>query len=270
MISLFNNCIKEGRIFEALILGQNIVNRKCEIVSTGKYIDFLLALSENASALSQKLAYLNRADSILDYFSENADLTESALDFIKGHKERIESRRSMISEQIQEKERVLMEKDIQFNTEAIGLISKLSDKLLTVSDEATMNKILEQIRQLDGKIKSDLLTAEQLNEYELLTKKCADAVTTKSKEFDSIKNADYNLRAVEAYERAFRMFKNADESIDISKTITELFSFDASRLSAETLLYYNHVYSYIFSKLDDKEKFAFTKAAIIYQKRRIE
>ena len=38
--------------------------------------------------------------------------------------------------------------------------------------------------------------------------------------------------------------------------------------TTETMIYYNHVYSFIFSKLSDEERFAFTKKAIILQKRR--
>jgi hypothetical protein len=47
----------------------------------------------------------------------------------------------------------------------------------------------------------------------------------------------------------------------------ELFSYDASRLTNETLIYYNHVYNYILSKLNDEEKLTMTKLSIIAEKK---
>lgn len=39
-------------------------------------------------------------------------------------------------------------------------------------------------------------------------------------------------------------------------------SYDAGRLFNETLIFYNHVYSYIFNKLDDNGKLELTKYSI--------
>lgn len=43
---------------------------------------------------------------------------------------------------------------------------------------------------------------------------------------------------------------------------TTLFAYDAGRLFNETLIFYNHVYSYIFNKLDDNGKLELTKYSI--------
>ena len=73
--------------------------------------------------------------------------------------------------------------------------------------------------------------------------------------------------AVEAFEKAFRSFK-ADESKFKNQTqlfslvSTTLFAYDAAKLFNETLIYYNHVYSYIFGRLDDEGKLALTKYSI--------
>ena len=59
--------------------------------------------------------------------------------------------------------------------------------------------------------------------------------------------------------------KNLDNHIEIIKN---MFSFDATRLFSETVIYYNQVYSYIFSVLSDEDKLALTKVAINSQKKR--
>ena len=267
MLQLFDKYAREGKVFEALVIGQNIVNKYCDIQSAIKYIDYLIKLSDESNLLSQKLSYINRADTVLEYFSENAQLNESAVVFIKEYKGIIESRRSLVSEQIQAEENAVRVSKEKYNSEALALIERLANNIATATNEATLNRILDNIKKVDGSIETAYLTAEQSKEYERLTNKCSDAVTKKINDLEEEKNRDYNIRAVEAFDKAFRLFKNAETSNNMDKIITEFLSFDASRLTTETMIYYNHVYSFIFSKLSDEEKFAFTKKAILLQKR---
>ena len=76
-----------------------------------------------------------------------------------------------------------------------------------------------------------------------------------------------NKKAVNAYNSAFTSFKNnesryKDKSQLFSLVSTTLFTYDAGRLFNETLIFYNHVYSYIFNKLDDNGKLELTKYSI--------
>lgn len=267
MFLLFDKYIGEGKVFEALVVGQNLVNKNCTIHTAIKYIDYLIKLSDESSLLSQKLSYINRADTILEYFAENAELNEAAVTFIKEYKGIIESHRSSVSEQIQAEENAIRVSKEKYNSEALALIERLANNIATSTDEAALNRILDNIKKVDASIETAYLTAEQSKEYERLTTKCSDAVTKKIKDLEEEKNRDYNIRAVEAFDKAFRLFKNAETSNNMDRIITDFLSFDASRLTAETMLYYNHVYSFIFSKLSDEEKFAFTKKAILLQKR---
>jgi len=88
------------------------------------------------------------------------------------------------------------------------------------------------------------------------------------KEFERIENVKYNQEAVAAYERIFNVFKDPQNTTYHPNQIIELFTFDSSRLFNETLIYYNHVYNFILSKLSDEEKLAITKLAIIAEKKR--
>lgn len=267
MHQLFDKYVSEGKVFEALIVGQNIMNKNCSIQTAIKYIDYLMKLSDESSLLSQKLSYINRADTILEYFAENAELNEAAVMFIREYKGQIESRRSRISEQIQYEEDAVRASKEKYNAESLALIEKLANSILAVTDESTLNKLVDNIRRVDEAIETDYLTPEQRKEYERLTAKCSEAVSKKLKDIEEAKNREYNIRAVEAFDKAFKLFKNADAGANTERIIADFLSFDASRLTPETMLYYNHVYSFIFSKLSDEEKFAFTKKAILMQKR---
>lgn len=70
-----------------------------------------------------------------------------------------------------------------------------------------------------------------------------------------------------AFNSAFTSFKNnesryKDKSQLLGLVSTTLFAYDAGRLFNETLIFYNHVYSYIFNKLDDNGKLELTKYSI--------
>ena len=76
-----------------------------------------------------------------------------------------------------------------------------------------------------------------------------------------------NLKAVQAYENVFNYFKNNNVVDGHKDIIKSMFEFDASMLFNETLIYYNHVYNYVLSKMNDEEKLLITKYAIMSEKK---
>ena len=87
------------------------------------------------------------------------------------------------------------------------------------------------------------------------------------RELEYKKNVAYNKQAADSFAKAFNQFRNNESKYKnqtqlFSLVSTTLFAYDASRLFNETLIYYNHVYSYIFSKLDDDGKLALTRFSI--------
>lgn len=95
----------------------------------------------------------------------------------------------------------------------------------------------------------------------------ANTISAKMRQLEYKDNIDYNKKAVNAYNSAFTSFKNnesryKDKSQLFGLVSTTLFAYDAGRLFNETLIFYNHVYSYIFSKLDDNGKLELTRYSI--------
>ena len=121
---------------------------------------------------------------------------------------------------------------------------------------------------MDQSINRDRLSSSQENKYIQLTKKSSEIVSSKMAYFENLKNRAYNIKAIEAYEKVFNMFKNGNLMSNHKDLMKDLFSFDTSRLYNETLVYYNHVYNYILSKLSDEDKFTMTKYAIMCEKKR--
>ena len=143
----------------------------------------------------------------------------------------------------------------------------LKDTLQSADTQESYDAILVKIGKIDSEIDKDALTEEQNNVYEALTKDHTELIGSKMRQLEYKKNIDYNKKAAEAFASAFERFRKDEGKYKkqtqlftlASKT---LFAYDASRLFNETLIYYNHVYSYIFSKLDDDGKFALTRYSI--------
>ena len=153
------------------------------------------------------------------------------------------------------------------NAGCLKKLYALKDKLQAASTQADFDVILAQIGQVDAEIIKNGLTNEQSDTYDALTKDHTDLISSKMRELEYKKNIAYNKQAADAFAKAFSQFRNNESKYKnqtqlFSLVSTTLFAYDASRLFNETLIYYNHVYSYIFSKLDDDGKLALTRFSI--------
>ena len=236
MLELFNSYKDAGKLSEALLVGRNIFNRKPdndEIFDV--YYSFLCTLAETLPSIVDRSHFADEASMVLAFYTENAVL----------NKKKIESH----------------------NFECLKNFYMLKDKLQAVSTQVDFDAILAQLRQVDTDIIKDNFTNEQSESYDKLTKDYTDLISIKMRELEYKNNVAYNRKAADSFAMAFKEFCSNEDKYKnqthlfslVSKT---LFAYDVSRLFNETLIYYNHVYSYIFSKLDDDGKLAITRFSI--------
>ena len=268
MLELFNKYKDSNHMTEAVLVGRNLFNREpSNKVVFSAYFDLLCTLAENLPLLSERKNFAGQAGITLAFFSENANLDEEIVNNISAYEQRLNdiSRAIEIVEQEQETKRV--DKIIARNNEWIKKIYRLKDSLSSAVSQEEFNKLLSELGGIDREIDKDMLTDEQATHYDSLTKACTEMISEKMREFEHKSDVDYNKQAVDAYDKAFQQFR-ANESKYKNQTqlfalVSEtLFAFDANRLFNETLIYYNHIYSYIFSKLDDDGKRALTRFSI--------
>lgn len=110
-----------------------------------------------------------------------------------------------------------------------------------------------EIEKLDESINKGALKKypKLLQRYQIITKKLAAEIMEKPSEE---KIQTYNLKAVEAFKRAHEYFKNNESSVKtgatLPKVIKELGGWKLQYLTQPTQIYYQNIYSEIFSKLD--------------------
>ena len=272
MISLFNEYKNTGRITEALMIGRNMVNKSpdnLEYIDTYTYL--LFSLAEKLPSINERKIFIDQLNIAITFFEENTKLTKDIINRIMLYREHL-NKIILEIERLENKKikEELAEIEIK-NTKNIEELYKIRENFKNIKTQEEFDIILEKIATIDLNINHDYMTSEQKKHYNQLNKECTENISTKIHELEYIKNIEYNKNAVNAYNIAFQKFK-IDENKYKNQTqlfqlvSSTLFAYEASRLFNETLIFYSHVYSFIFSKLDDEGKFLLTKYSIECQK----
>lgn len=268
MLSLFEKYKNDGKITEALLVGRNLFNRNSgdEIIFSA-YFEYLFTLAETLPSLADRINFAEQASVALAFYSENAELTSESVDTLSGQQQRIDVILSEIEST--KAKRVAVERaEIEaHNSECLKKLYSLKDEINRATTQDEFDKILVKIRETDTTMDKDEFTDEQSSIYESLTRDHTELISEKMHQLEHIKNIAYNKQAADAFASAFERFRKDENKYRNQSQLfllasTTLFAFDASRLFNETLIYYNHVYSYIFSKLDDDGKLALTRYSI--------
>ncbi len=268
MLSLFEKYKNDGKITEALLVGRNLFNRNSgdeKIFSA--YFEYLCTLAETFPSLADRINFAEQASVALAFYSENAELTSESIDALSGQQQRIDG---ILSEIESTKAKRVADERAEIeahNSECLKKLYSLKDEMHRATTQDEFDKILVKIGETDTAMDKDEFTDEQSSIYKSLTKGHTELISEKMHQLEHIKNIAYNKQAADAFASAFDRFRKDENKYRNQSQLfllasTTLFAFDASRLFNETLIYYNHVYSYIFSKLDDDGKLALTRYSI--------
>ena len=146
----------------------------------------------------------------------------------------------------------------------IQIFNDLCEKIAQLGIHYT-EKLADEIASLDNRINKDMLSKSQIKNYNNQSEKLSKIVANHIME----QNVSYNIKALSSFKEALEQFiadssyKKEKERDRLKNLLTTfLFNYSQEKLFSETLIYYNHVYSYIFSKLDNDGKRFVTECAI--------
>ena len=268
MLSLFKKYSAEGKISEALMVGQNMLNKAPgDKESFETYFSFLCDLADTLPSLDERIQFFDQANMVLSFFVENTKLNENIIDEVIAHQSRLESIHADI-QNVQKVKQTAEKEDLRRKNDAyLKKLYALKDKLFSVSTKDDFDQTLKEIRDVDLLIDKSTLTEKQNDTYDDLAKENTEIMSEKMRELEHKERMNYNKEAAEAFRSAFQAFQDNEDKYKnqtqlFSLASTTLFAYDAAKLFNETLIYYNHVYSYIFSKLDDDGKLALTQYSI--------
>ena len=224
-------------------------------------------MAETLPSLADRINFAEQANIALAFYLENAELTSESVEDIMDRQQRMDV---ILSEIESEKAKRIASERAEIeshNSECLKTLYSLKNTIQQTNTKDEFEGVLVRIGKLDAALDKDAFTDEQRSTYEMLTKDHTELINEKMHQMEYTKNIAYNKKAADAFASAFEQFrknenKYKNQSQLFSLAAKTLFAFDASRLFNETLIYYNHVYSYIFSKLDDDGKLALTRYSI--------
>ncbi|MBQ6167260.1 MAG: hypothetical protein IJK41_07555 [Muribaculaceae bacterium] len=265
-MELFKKLIQENSVWDAQIVGKNWFCQNPGKVDCFKdYFDFCLKVASWRVEIETRTFFASEADLALNVFSEKCKLDESTLGIIQESRSKLvnvsNDINSFIQNQAQEEEDAV----VKSNNEVLSKLAKLKTEMVQVDNQKQFDRVLIKMSELEDRLDKTLLTSDQLKLYNSLTKDFSSLVSKKMAEISHNEDTQYNKRAADSFKKAFDLFKANEDKYKQSESelyglVSQyLFAFDAKRLFNECLVYYNHVYSYIFNKLDDSGKFRFTQ-----------
>jgi rubredoxin len=150
---------------------------------------------------------LEQAVNILSLFSENVDIDESQIQYIRECEAKLNSSvRKM--EEYKEREHVTeLKKIIENNDSILSLLKVIIKKLNSETERTNFDSLLAEMSARDLELDKTHFVERQRNEYEQLTKQAQQIIDFKLKEFERLANVKYNQEALASYEKIFKIFK---------------------------------------------------------------
>ncbi|NCD09431.1 MAG: hypothetical protein EOL98_08400 [Negativicutes bacterium] len=268
-LTLFEELVIKNNIWDAHTVGKNLYSKNLESKEMFmKYFDFLLMVAQYPIELETRKYFTSEAETALVFFSENTDIDMEKIDFIKKCRETLMDVSNDINNVELKIHSEQNEKALKENNQYIKELVDLKGKLFSTKQQEEFDRLLVDVNKIENLIKKDLLSDEQKELYDSLTRDYSELISKKMLELNQKSNAEYNNIAVRDFKYVYEEFKENETKYKNSQSqlfalvSKRLFSYDASKLFNESLIYYNHVYSYIFSKLDDDGKFNLTQISI--------
>lgn len=265
-MELFEKLRKDNAILNAQIVGKNLFCQNPGDVSCFKnYFEFCIDVATWPVEIEKRSFFAAEAELALNVFSEKCIIDESTLKVIQDSSSKLVSVSNeinlFIQNQTEEQEHVAFES----NNEILSGLSKLKTEMMRVKNQKQFDKVLGKMSSFEEDLDKTILTSTQTTLYNSLTRDFSALVSQKMAEISHNEDVQYNKVAADSFKKAFELFKANEDKYKKSDSelyglVSQyLFAFDAKRLFNECLVYYNHVYSYIFNKLDDDGKFRFTQ-----------
>ena len=265
-MELFDKLVKENSIWDAQIVGKNLFCQNASEVECFKdYFDFCLNVAAGHEELETRMLFANEAELALNVFSEKCKMEEYTLRTIQDSRSKLVRASNEINEVIQHRTDEQEHAAIESNNNVLADLSKHITEMNLVKTQKQFDAFLGKMSSLEENLDKTILTPSQTTLYNSLTRDFSALVSRKMAELTHNEDVQYNKDAVDSFKKAFELFKENEGQYKHSDSqlyglvSRYLFAFDAKRLFAESLVYYNHVYSYIFNKLSDDGKFRFTQ-----------
>ncbi len=179
----------------------------------------------------------------------------------------------MVDKAIQLGNQFINDFDERRKNQLIKSITALEEKFKTLENNQVISKDeLNELEKLDQQIDKSLLSREAAlqQKYSSISKKVVKLLTNDVSEMSL---NDYNLRALEAIKKAHLHFMKNEKILKSGSHLGDLVvllgGWDMNAFHLSTQVYYQSIYSDIFTKLEPKAKTTFTELMLKSNKKEV-
>ena len=265
-IILFEELKTQNNFWDAHTVGKNLF---CKFPDNqdffDKYFSFCCAVASYPMETETRSFFLKEAEVALSIFSERARMSVDVLKFIEDKRQVLIKTSYAFNQKIEEEMAKTRSEIIEANNSFLRELVSLKGEFLLCKDQILFDKLISQMAAIEEHFDKESFTDTQKVQYDSLTREFSNLVSKSMAAITNASEVEYNKKAAKSFKVAFDLFKNdSDRYTGNERNLYELvakhlFAYDAKRLFNETLVYYNHVYTYIFNKLSDEVKFRFTQ-----------
>lgn len=270
---MITELINANRIMDAHTVAKNeYVRNNANEKVFDDYFGLCLKIAQYPIEIETRKFFVSEADQALSYYSEHVVMEEDTLKRILSYKEKLFEVTDQIRSFENEQRTAYVSKVKESNDQVLSVLASIKGKLHTAKDQTDFDKLLLDLASQEKVLLKDFFDEDQQALYDLMTKEFTSLISAKMEQLAYNANVEYNRKAVADFRKAFTLFKSDEGKYTASDTSLfnlvskYLFAYDAGKLFNETLIYYNHVYSYIFSKMNDDGKYTLTKYSIDAEK----
>lgn len=263
---LFNRLVSQNNFWDAQLVGKNLLCKEPGNQSVFEaYFDFCIKICCLPIEIETRRFYLKEAELSLSVFSERTDFSELTLKFIECKRDKLIEASHSVNDSVQEEISNHTKKLESINQTNLSKLVRLKGEFLECSTQNDFDRLITKMSEIENSFIKESFTDTQRLQYESLTKDFSELVSKSMANIAKKNDIEYNRKAAKSFKSAFDLFKknpgiySGNDGKLYELVANYLFAFDAKRLFNETLVYYNHVYTYIFNKLDDDGKFRFTQ-----------
>lgn len=272
-IDLFTALMQNNDIPMANIVLKNKFNKNISNpIIFEEFLDFCIKISNWNIDLPTRKSFLEQAESAVIYFSENASLDITLINLIKHYNTEIAKSYAQLEEDYHHQDTKRITQLETTNDENLLMLQDYKHKIRSTNNQKEFNHYLQKVHSLEKNINKNSFTIKQEKDYEQLNTEYEKIINEKIQYFEKKTHKQYNKKAVKDYNYIFNEFKG-DESryknnfLELKPLLKKhLLSYNTDHLYGETMIYYNNVYSYIFSKISEDSKFKLTELAIESEK----
>ncbi|WP_408895263.1 hypothetical protein [Paenibacillus taichungensis] len=268
-LTWFRKLYNSNEIWDAHTVIKNAFNRNPGDVEVfQEYFFFAIKVAEWDIELETRRSFFQEADTAVVFFSERTDLDEEKLELLGECKHKLHKLHLEILNAEQANRRAYEEEVRSNNLELLRKLTGMKMDIYKSQNQTEFENLLQDLQNMEKRLDKNFLTEEQIQFYDELARDFTKLIGSKLTELQQKELLAYNKSAVADFQYVFEEFHRNESRyqsshFELSKLVSgRLFKYKTEDLRNETLIYYNHIYSYIFGKLDGDGKFRLTELSI--------